>query len=91
MAERDIEQTLTTKHGTVVRDNTPPLPGLSNICLLSDDGAVLWFAEIPQKDDSYREDLTLVGDDAITVLSWFGWRCTVSLLDGSITQKTWEK
>jgi hypothetical protein len=89
MAERDIEQSLVTRHGTVIRDTTPPLTGLSNICLMDEDGGVRWFAELPQSDDSYRDEVALVDEDTITMMSWFGWRCTVSLRDGTIISKTW--
>lgn len=89
MSERQIEQDLPTRHGTVVRDNAPPLPGMSGVCLLDADGMVRWFAELPQLDDSYQDDITLVDDDTIALVSWFGWRCRVSLADGTIIAKEW--
>jgi hypothetical protein len=89
MSERQIAQSLTTRHGTVMRDNEDPLPGLSSICLLDDGGQVLWFAELPQKDDSYRDDMTLLDEDTLGLTSWFGWRCRIALRDGTIIGKEW--
>lgn len=89
MADRQIAQNLVTRHGTVVRDTDQPLPELSSICLMDDHGQVHWFAELPQKDDSYLDEMTLLDADTLGLTSAFGWRCRIALKDGTMLSKEW--
>lgn len=89
------EESLLTKHGTLVRSNwrTHADWHTSNLCLVDDYGRILWRSEMPASDqkDCWPNPLFDLTEDTVKCISLDGWECTIDLRTGRILNKEWGK
>jgi hypothetical protein len=86
-----IEETVTTREGTLVREAYYGHPiGVSNVYLVDASGRVRWEAELPDARDAFANQI-VVEADAFRCSTWNGVMATVSLATGKLLSTKFTK
>lgn len=87
-----VVESLGTQFGTLVREDYYGYPKAeSNLYLLNDNGAPVWFAERPMEDDAYANPIRSVGLISVRCGTWNGFDCEIDLRSGKLTRADFVK
>jgi hypothetical protein len=59
-------------------------PGQSNVYCLTDDFGLVWFAELPTRNDAFANPLILDSEGRLSSASWGGITCSIDIETGCI-------
>lgn len=87
-----IVEAIATPYGTLIHEDHYLYPRHeSNIYMVEEQGAILWFAERAMNDDAYTNKIRKSSETTVKCASWNGFDCEIDLATGKLVDTAFTK